>query len=64
MQIINFFTSLNRSSTAADRLLALSHESHRIHLKKSLAARLTTATAQGNLALVQQLEAEAQYLEA
>ncbi len=64
MRIMNFFTSLGRSSTATDRLINLSHTSHRLNLKKSLAARLATATTQGNLALVEQLKAEAQYLDA
>ncbi len=64
MHIIRFFTSLTRPSTASDRLLGLSYESHRRNLKKSLAARLATATTQGNLALVKQLEAEAHYLDA
>jgi hypothetical protein len=63
MQIINFLNSLSRASSATDRLIGLSHESHRINLKKSLAARLASATTQGNLALVEQLELEAQYLD-
>jgi hypothetical protein len=63
MQIINFLNSLNRASSATDRLIGLSYESHRINLKKSLAARLASATNQGNLALIEQLELEAQYLD-
>jgi hypothetical protein len=63
MQIINFLNSLSRASSATDRLIGLSYESHRSNLKKSLTARLASATAQGNLALIEQLKLEAQYLD-
>ena len=53
----------NPHLTSTDRLIELSHEAHRINLKRGLAPRLATAKAQDNLTLVQLLEAEAQYLE-
>ncbi len=53
----------NPHSTSADRLIKLSHEAHRINLKRGLASRLATAKAQDNLILVELLEAEAEYLE-
>lgn len=53
----------NHPSTSADRLIQLSHEAHRINLKRGLASRLATAKAQDNLTLVELLEAEAKYLE-
>lgn len=53
----------NPHLTSTDRLIELSHEAHRINLKRGLASRLATAKAQDNLTLVQLLEAEAQYLE-
>ncbi len=53
----------NPHSTSADRLIELSHEAHRINLKRGLAARLASAKANDDLILVELLEAEAQYLE-
>ena len=60
MQLKSLF---NPHSTSADRLLELSHEAHRINLKRGLAARLASAKANDNLTLVELLEAEAEYLE-
>jgi hypothetical protein len=63
MQIINFLNSLSCAPSATDRLTRLSYESHRNNLKKSRPARLASATTQGNLALIEPLELEAQYLD-
>ena len=60
MQLKNLF---HPHSTSADRLIELSHEAHRINLKRALASRLATAKAQDNSTLVELLEAEAEYLE-
>lgn len=64
MHIIQFFTSFNRPSTVTDRLIDISHQAHRLNLKKSLTARIASATTQGNLTLMEQLKAEARYLDA
>ena len=60
MQLKSLF---NPHSTSTDRLIELSHEAHRINLKRGLASRLATAKAQDNSTLVELLEAEAAYLE-
>ena len=60
LQLKNMF---NPHSTSADRLIELSHEAHRINLKRGLASRLASAKASENLTLVELLEAEAEYLE-
>jgi hypothetical protein len=59
MQLKSLF---NLHSTSTDRLIELSHEAHRINLKRGLDSRLTTAKAQENLTLIGLLEAEAVYL--